>query len=738
MNNYKKIILLLISLLISSIVFSQNSIEKYNKITLEDLWENFTFSPQSVYGLRSMNDGVHYTVIEKHKEISKYSFKTGKKVATIFGIDELKNDSIIKYISNYEFNHDETKILFYINRTRIYRRSFTANYYVWNLKTKKLLPVSTNGKQRIATFSPDGINIAFVRDNNLFIKNIVDGKEKQITNDGEFNKIINGAPDWVYEEEFEYNKAFAWSPKGDYLAFCKFDESNVRVFNMTLFQGSHPTKKKNALYPENYAFKYPKAGEDNSIVSVHVYNLNSEKTSKMDVGDEKDQYIPRIRWTQQNNLLGIIRLNRLQNNVEILLDNADNGSSKVIYTEKNKYYIDEGNFDNITFLKDGKHFILTSEKSAYSHIYLYNMDGSLVNQVTKGNWDVTDYIGFDSKKKLVYYISAETSPLRRNVYSIKIDGTKKKKLSTQEGTNDALFSEGFKYYINYFSNATTPNYVTLNNSKGKLIRVLEDNKKLIDTLKTYQYNTKEFFSFKTSENVELNGWILKPYNFDKNKKYPVLMTQYSGPNSQSATDEWSFGWNQYLAQNGYIVVCVDGRGTGARGEGFRKMTYLQLGKYETIDQIEAAKYLGSLPYVDESRIGIWGWSYGGFMSLLCMTKGADYFKAGIAVAPVTNWRYYDNVYTERFMRTPQENPKGYDDNSPINFVDKLNGKLLICHGTADDNVHVQNSIEIIEKLVQANKQFEMQYYPNRNHSIYGGKTRLHLYTRMTNFVLDNL
>ena len=737
MNNCKKIILLLVVLMISNIVFSQDKIEEHAKITLQDLWSKYTFYPKSVYGLESMNDGLHYTVLEQRKNISKYSYKTGKKVATLFNIDDINNDSI-KFITNYEFNHDETKILFYINRTRIYRRSFTADYFVWDLKAKKLIPVSTNGKQRIATFSPDGINIAFIRDNNLFIKNIIDGSEKQITNDGEFNKIINGAPDWVYEEEFEYNKAFAWSPKGDYLAYCKFDESNVRVFNMTLFKGSHPTLKKNALYPENYAFKYPKAGEANSIVSVHVYNLKSSKTTKMDVGEETDQYIPRIRWTKQNNILGIIRLNRLQNKVEILLDNADDGSSRVIYTEENKYYIDETNFDNITFLKDGKHFILTSEKSAYSHIYFYNMDGSLVNQVTKGNWDVTDYLGYDNKKKLVYYISAETSPLRRNVYSIKIDGTGKKKLSTQEGTNYALFSEGFKYYINYFSNATTPNYVTLNNSKGKLIRVLEDNKKLIDTLKSYQYNPKEFFTFTTSENVELNGWMIKPYNFNKDKKYPVLMTQYSGPNSQSATDEWSFGWYQLLAQKGYIVVCVDGRGTGARGEEFRKMTYMQLGKYETIDQIETAKYLGSLPYVDESRVGIWGWSYGGFMSLLCMTKGADYFKAGIAVAPVTNWRYYDNIYTERFMRTPQENPKGYDDNSPINFVDKLKGKLLICHGTADDNVHLQNSIELIEELVQANKQFEMQYYPNRNHSIYGGKTRLHLYTRMTNFILDNL
>ncbi len=737
MTNCKKVFLLLIVLLFNNIVFPQIDNEKYNKITLQDIWGKYTFYPKSVYGLMSMNDGLHYTVLEKRKEILEYSYKTGKKVAAIFNIDQINNDTI-KSITNYEFNHNETKILFYINRERIYRRSFTADYFIWDLNTEKLIPVSTNGKQRIATFSPDGIHIAFVRDNNIFIKNIVDGTEKQITDDGKFNKIINGAPDWVYEEEFEYNRAFEWSPEGNYLAYCKFDESKVKMFNMTLFEGSHPDIKKNALYPENYAFKYPKAGEDNSIVSVHVFNLKSAKTTKMDIGDETDQYIPRIRWTHQNNILSIIRLNRLQNKVEILLDDADEGNSKVIYTEENKYYIDEVNFDNFIFLKDNKHFILTSEKSGFLHIYFYNINGSLVRQVTKGNWDVTNYLGYDSKNKLIYYISAETSPLRRNVYSINIDGTEKKKLSSQEGTNDAVFSEGFKYYINYFSNVSTPNYVTLNNSKGKLIRVLEDNHQLKDTLKSYKYNTKEFFTFKTSENVELNGWIIKPYNFDKNKKYPVLMTQYSGPNSQKAIDSWSFGWNQLLSQKGYIVACVDGRGTGARGEEFRKMTYLQLGKYETIDQIEAAKYFGSLPYVDSARIGIWGWSYGGFMTLLCMTKGADYFKAGIAVAPVTNWRYYDNIYTERFMRTPQENPKGYDDNSPINYVDKLKGKLLICHGTADDNVHVQNSVEIIEKLVQANKQFEMQFYPNRNHSIYGGNTRLHLFTRMTNFIVDNL
>jgi len=735
----KKLLLtLFISVLLINIQTPANAQEAKKDVTLEGVMKAYSFYPKSVYGLRSMNDGIHYTTLEgRGTKINKYSYKTGDFIETI--LNTLKLDTTkIKRASEYQFSDDETKILLYTNRERIYRRSFTADYYVYDRKTNKLTGLSDNGKQQLATFSPDGKKIAFVRKNNIFIKNLIDNTETQITFDGKFNFIINGAPDWVYEEEFEFNKAFAWSPDSKKLAFMRFDESKVKMFNMTKFQGSHPTIKKNALYPENYAFKYPKAGESNSIVSVHVYNSDTKKITTMDVGKETDQYIPRIKWTNSSDNLCIFRLNRLQNKLELLFANPNTGVSNVIYTDENKYYIDEVNFDYLTFLKDNKHFVILNEKDGWNHIYLYDMQGNMIRKLTKGNWDVSNFIGFDEKKKTFYFIASAESPLQREVYSVKINGKKIKKLSTMAGTNSAVFSKNYKYYINYFSNINTPTYVTIHNSNGKLIRVLEDNKNLKERLKNYKCAKKEFFKFKTSEGVELNGWILKPADFDPAKKYPVLMTQYSGPNSQEVKDSWDFGYNQVLASKGYIVACVDGRGTGARGEEFRKMTYLQLGKYETIDQIEAAKYLRSLPYIDSTRIGIWGWSYGGFMTCLCMEKGNGIFKAGIAVAPVTNWRYYDNIYTERFMRTPQENPDGYDDNSPLFFADKLQGKLLICHGTADDNVHLQNTLEFSEKLVQANKQFEMQIYTNRNHSIYGGNTRFHLFTRMLNFITNNL
>ncbi len=736
----KKYLFTLLLISVFTLNFNGKTVAQSSKkdVTLEDICKKHTFYPHSVYGLRSMNDGEHYTTLEeRNTKIVEYSYKTGDIVKTILNLAVL-DTSKLKYTVDYTFSNDESKILLYTNRKRIYRRSFTANYFIWDSKTNTITSLSDKKKQQLASFSPDGNKIAFVQKNNIFIKDLITGTETQITKDGKFNFIINGAPDWVYEEEFEFNRAFAWSPDSKNLAYMKFDESKVKMFNMTIFEGSHPEHKENALYPENYAFKYPKAGEDNSVVSVNVYNLNTGKTKTMDVGTEKDQYIPRIKWTNMPDKLAILRLNRLQNKLEILIANPNTGKSKIIYTDKNKYYVDEVNFDALTFLKDNKHFVVLNEQDGWNHLYLYDMRGKLVRKLTKGNWDITNYLGYDNHKKIFYYIAAETSPLVRDVYFVKLNGKYQRKLSKQDGSNKAEFSKNYKYYINYFSNMNTPTYVTLNNAKGKLIRVLEDNKALKDTLKYYKYGRKEFFTFITSQGVKLNGWILKPADFDSTKQYPLFMTQYSGPNSQSVLDRWEFGWNQVLSDKGYIIACVDGRGTGARGEEFRKMTYLQLGKYETIDQIEAARYLASLPYVDASRIGIWGWSYGGFMSLLCMEKGNDVFKAGIAVAPVTNWRYYDNIYTERFMRKPQENPKGYDDNSPLYFADKLKGKLLICHGTADDNVHFQNTIEFAEKLVQANKQFEMQIYNNRNHSIYGGNTRLHLFTKMTNFILENL
>ncbi len=727
---------ILIALLLVNLTYQTSfSQQDVQEITVEDLWVKYTFWASGVYGLRSMNDGLHYTTYERQKNaIVKYSYKTGEATDTILKINDLKLDDF----SDYHFSADETKLLLETNVQSIYRHSYTAENYIYDINTKKLSSLSDKKEQQLATFSPEGSKVAFAYQNNIYIKDLANGKEIQVSSDGKKNNVLNGIPDWVYEEEFSFSRAFDWSADGNKLAYIRFDESKVKTFDMTVYAGLAPKLEQNKLYPENRQWKYPKAGEDNSVVSVHIFDLNTNKTVKADIGTETDIYIPRIQWTTDANQLSILRLNRLQNHLEILFADAATGKTKVIYDEKNKYYIETDMFDNITYLEDGKNFIYTSEKDGFNHIYYRSIDGKTEVQVTKGKWEVTDFAGYDEKTKLYYYTSTENSPLVRDLYVTDIEGKKKSKLSTEEGTNSADFSKGFKYYINTFSSINKPTYVTLHNSKGEQIRVLKDNNGLAEQVKQYGGVNKSFFKFKTSEGVELNGYMIKPHDFDSNKKYPVLMYQYSGPNSQSVENRWSFGWEQLLAQKGYIVACVDGRGTGFRGEAFRKITYQQLGKYETIDQIEAAKYLGSLAYVDAKRIGIWGWSFGGYETLLAMTKGADYFKAGIAVAPVTNWRYYDNIYTERYMRKPQDNASGYDDNSPINHAEKLKGKLLLIHGTADDNVHVQNSMEMSEALVQSGKQFRQFYYTNRNHGIYGGYTRYHLYTMMTNFILENL
>jgi dipeptidyl-peptidase-4 len=712
--------------------FSQQDVKE---ITVEDLWVKYTFWASGVFGLRSMNDGLNYTTYDRqHNAIVKYSYKTGEATDTILKINDLK----LEDFSDYHFSADETKLLLETNVQSIYRHSYTAENYIYDINTKKLSPLSDKKEQQLATFSPEGSKVAFAYQNNIYIKDLISDKETQVSTDGKKNHVLNGVPDWVYEEEFGFSKAFDWSADGNKLAYIRFDESKVKTFDMTVYAGLAPKLEQNKLYPENRQWKYPKAGDDNSVISVHIFDLKTNKTLKADIGTETDIYIPRIKWTTDANQLIILRLNRLQNHLEILFTDAATGKTKVIYNEKNKYYIETDMFDNITFLEDGENFIYTSEKDGYNHIYYRSIDGKTEVQVTNGKWEVMDFSGYDERAKLFYYTAAEASPLLRDLYVTDLKGKKKKKLSTEEGTNRADFSKGFKYYINTFSSINKPTYVTLHNSKGEQIRVLKDNDGLAEQVKQYGGVNKSFFKFKTSEGVELNGYMIKPHDFDANKKYPVLMYQYSGPNSQSVQNRWSFGWDQLLAQKGYIVACVDGRGTGARGEAFRKITYQQLGKYETVDQIEAAKYLGSLAYVDAKRIGIWGWSFGGYETLLALTKGADYFKAGIAVAPVTNWRYYDNIYTERYMRKPQDNAGGYDDNSPINHVEKLQGKLLLVHGTADDNVHVQNSMEMSEALVQAGKQFRQFYYTNRNHGIYGGYTRYHLYTMMTNFILENL
>jgi len=724
----KKIYLIIVLIAVSiygNISFAQ---EINKKITLEDIYLNRKFSERSVSGLRSMLDGEHFTTLKNNRKITKFSYKTGEAIEILF--NTIENDFKIE---DYTFSSDESKILLAVNAEYIYRRSYKAEYYIYDIATKDLKKLSSNGKQKHACFSPNSLKVAFVRDNNIFISDLQSGNEKQITFDGKFNFIINGGTDWVYEEEFTFTRAFFWSPNGDNIAYYKFNETDVKIFNMTKYNED--------LYPENYAFKYPKAGEKNSIVSIHVYSLDNELTQKIDIGSETDQYIPRIKWTTIKNKLAVIRENRLQNHIEILIANVTNGKSEVIYSEKNKFYIERIKDWYMTMTDDGNYFIINSEKDGWNHLYLYDIKGNLINQITNGDWEVTDFIGLDSKSQTIYYQSAEESPLNRSVYSIKLDGKNKRKLSTQKGTNKAEFSNGFKYYINYYSNANTPKYVSLHNKKGKLIRVLEDNKQLNQAIKDYNFVNTEFITINTpSSKWDLNAYIIKPSDFDVNKKYPMLMFQYSGPGSQRATDAWlrNMAWNQMLVQNGYIVVCVDNRGTGARGEEFRKLTYGQLGKYETIDQIEAAEYLSSLPYIDENRTGIWGWSYGGFMSTSCLLHGSDVFEMAIAVAPVSTYRFYDSIYTELYMGMPSNNAEGYDNNSLLSHVDKLKGKFLLIHGTGDDNVHVQNSIELARKLTEAKKQFDMQFYVDKAHSIKGETIRFHLFTKMTDFIFENL
>jgi dipeptidyl-peptidase 4 len=708
------------------------------QLTLEDVVIKRSYGQKSVFGLASLNDGLNYTTLERNgRELVKYSYKTGEKVATLLDITSLKNDSLHS-VTDYEFSNDESKVLLMTDRKPIYRRSFTANYFIYNFVTKELTRLSSGGEQQLATFSPDGERVAFVRKNNLFVKSLRFGTERQVTTDGEFNKIINGAPDWVYEEEFEFNRGFEWSPDSKQIAYMKFNEEQVPVYSMPIYKGSNPEKKEYAIYPGEYSFKYPKAGEKNSIVQIYVYDVKSGYNIKMDTGKETDNYLPKISWTHNGSDLGIFRMNRLQNKAELLFANPNTGDTRLIYTEKNSRYIETDFLDNFQFLDDNKSFVVLSEQNGYKHLYLYDMSGVKVKQLTEGNFDVIKFYGYDPGKKFFYYQAAAVVPMQREVYGISLDKKKKVMLSVQNGTNNADFSKGFKYYVNTFSNISTPNLVTLHEISGKQIRVLEDNSTLKGKLASMQLPHKEFFKFKTSEGVELNGWMIKPVAFNPETKYPVMMTQYSGPNSQQVLDVFSVGWDSYIAQQGYLVVCVDPRGTGARGEEFRKCTYGQLGNLESTDQVETARYLSKQTYVDATKIAIWGWSYGGFISAMTLCKGGDLIRAAIAVAPVTSHYFYDTVYTERYMGMPGQNPEGYRQNSPITLVKGIKGKLLLVAGTADDNVHYQNTIEFAEALVQAGIQFRMMSYNNRNHGIRGGNTTMHLYTMFDEFLKENL
>ena len=708
------------------------------KLTLEDVVIKRTYGQKSVYGLASSNDGLNYTTLENMgRELVKYSYKTGEKVATLLDIASPKNDSL-KSISEYQFSSDESKVLLMTDRKPIYRRSFTANYFIYNFVTKQLIRLSNGGEQQLATFSPDGERVAFVRKNNLFIRSLRFGTERQVTNDGEFNKIINGAPDWVYEEEFEFNQGYEWSPDSKQIAFMKFNEEKVPIYHMAMYKGMKPEHEENRLYPGEYSFKYPKAGETNSVVQIWVYDIKSGHTIQMETDKETDNYLPKISWTNSGADLGIFRMNRLQNKLELLFANPNTGDTRLIYTEKNSRYIETDFLDNFKFLEDNKTFVVLSEQNGYKHLYLYDLNGIRVKQLTEGNFDVIKFYGFDPIKKFFYYQAASVVPMQREVLGISLDKKKSVKLSTQSGTNNADFSKGFKYYVNTFTNISTPNIVTLHDISGKQIRELENNSVLKEKLANMQLPQKEFFKFTTSEGIELNGWMIKPVPFNPNTKYPVLMTQYSGPNSQQVLDVFSVSWDTYIAQQGYLMVCVDPRGTGARGEEFRKCTYGQLGNLESNDQVEFAKYLAKQSYVDPKKIGIWGWSFGGFISAMTLCKGGDLIHAAIAVAPVISHYFYDTVYTERYMGLPSQNPEGYIQNSPITLAAGIKGKLLLVHGTADDNVHFQNSIEFAEAMVQAGVQFRMMAYNNRNHGIRGGNTTMHLYTMFDEFLKENL
>ena len=712
------------------------------KVTLQDVAQG-TYRAQNIYGLKPMLDGEHYTQISSdHKRIVKYSFKTGKEVEAIFDVTKAR-DCNFKTFDDYILSPDEKLILIQTETKPIYRHSFTAVYYIYNVKNNTLEPLSNNGPQQVPLFSPDGNQIAFVRNNNIFLVKLLFGNsESQVTKDGEYNKVLNGIPDWVYEEEFSFNRAFDFSADSKMIAYIRFDESQVPMFSFPWYKGMAPAKEDYATYPGKYEYKYPKAGETNSTVTVHTYDIKSHVTRQMDLPLDKDGYIPRIKFTSDPEKLAIMTLNRHQNRFDLYLANPRSATCKVAIRDEAEQYIKEQEYGSIAFYPN--HIVLMSERDGYNHLYLYTIAGNLVRQITKGNFEVTDFLGYDEANGTTYYASNEGSPLRTAIYKIDSKG-KKTKLSTKEGTNNALFSKNFAYFINTYSSKDTPTEITLNDSKGRELVTLLDNKQLKSQLTHLNMPTKEFFTFKTSQGVELNGWMMKPANFDPNKKYPVIMHQYSGPGSQQVLDKWGIGsfgdggmFEAYMCDKGYIMVCVDGRGTGGRGAAFEKCTYLFLGVKESEDQVETVRYLGTLPYVDGSRIGIWGWSFGGYNTLMSMSDGSGAFKAGVAIAAPSDWRFYDTVYTERFMRTPKENGDGYNAGSAISRASKLQGKLLLIHGTADDNVHYQNAAEYSEALVQANKQFDMQVYTNRNHSIFGGNTRNHLMNRVANFFLENL
>jgi len=715
----KKSLFAALFLLTSSVIIAQQN------ITVEDIYTGQFFTP-GLQALESLNNGKEYIILNYNRDrtqtIDKYSYTTGEKTGTLISSVDHKLPII-----SYTLSDDESQMLVVSESEPIFRHSSYDKVHVYDMNTKKLLQVSDQ-LVRSAALSPDGKKVAYVFKNNIYYKELATGKVTQVTNDGENNKLINGVTDWVYEEEFAFVKAYEWSPDSKQIAFISFDESNVPEFSMDVYG--------NGLYQNQDIFKYPKAGEKNAVVGLHMYDLATQKRNEINLNRNEEFYIARLNYSPNGKLAAQV-LNRHQNVLDFYyIDQSGNAS--IAFTEKDSAYVDVT--DDLTFLADGS-FLWTSDKDNWRHIYHYDANGNEKKQITTGNWDVTSYYGYDAKNKRIFYQSTEDGSINRGIYSISLKGKKKKKLSSKTGSNRASFSSNFSYFINTYSSATTPPVYTLHNAKdGKQVREIKNNKQLLNKLKNYKFAQKEFSTININGN-DLNMWTMKPADFDKNKEYPLLMFQYSGPGSQQVSNSW-YGandyWHSMLANDGYIVICVDGRGTGYKGADFKKVTQKELGKYEVQDQIAVAKKMGAMDYIDSSRIGIWGWSYGGFMSSNCLLQGNDTFSTAIAVAPVTSWRFYDTIYTERYMTTPQENPSGYDDNSPISHVDKLKGKYLLVHGSADDNVHVQNTMRMVEALVQANKQFEWAIYPDKNHGIYGGNTRIHLFNKLTDFIHNNL
>lgn len=698
------------------------------EITLDDILLKGSFKAAAVPGFDVLNNGTSY-VKQENGNIAVFDMKSNKQLRTLFAKSTNTFEGKELDVDEFVFSADEQKMLLLTSSENIYRRSVLHYVYIFDLKTKSIQQLDAD-KVLHASFSPDGSKVAFVKANNLYYKDLANGKTVAVTTNGEHNKIINGNCDWVYEEEFEFTQAYQWSPAGNFLAYYSFDESAVKEYVIPYYEGKE--------YPRNYSYKYPKAGEANSVVKIYTYTLANGQTATADIGTETDQYIPRIKWSNNEQELCIYRLNRLQNKLDLLLTNAGNGQSKVIYTESNPAYLEIN--DNLTFLNDNHSFVFNSERSGYNQLYKWDWTKQQLSPITTGTNEVKDLLGVDLKGNKIYYTATDKA-INNTFNVISLNGTQQKTLSKGIGSHDIMPCNGFKYFVDKYSTANSAPVFTLMDKNGKTVRILEENKQLTQRMAEYQTSTVTFMGIPNGLGDTLNAYMIKPPHFDATKKYPVLMYQYSGPGSQQVVNHNTldhYWWHQMLAQKGYIIVVADGTGTGGRGEAFKKKTYLQLGKYESDDQIAVAKYLAQQSYVDPARIGIWGWSYGGFMSTTCVMKAPEVFKMAIAVAPVTNWRFYDNIYTERYMRKPQDNAKGYDDNAPLSMAKNLKGKYLLVHGTADDNVHLQNATEMSNALVNANKDFDAFYYTNKNHGIYGGYTRYNLFKKLTEYIMENL